>query len=91
MVLAVASLPVGAEGEKAASAAAETAVVVKKEPAGIVKPILMGDDRGADDAPEGLDEQVDSRTKRVMPTDENYDPDTGLLDAVPSDRAGYLE
>ena len=37
------------------------------------------------------DEPTGEEARRVLPTYETYDPDTGLYDAVPSDAAGELD
>jgi len=37
------------------------------------------------------DEPTGEEARKVLPTYETYDPDTGLYDAVPSDAAGELD
>lgn len=68
-----------------APAAAGAAVAEK---AGVFKPIETGDD---DDSGGTADERTGVNEGRVLPTQETYDPNTGLSDNVPSDATGNLE
>ncbi len=72
----------------APAAAGAAAPAAAGEKAGVFKPIETGDD---DDAGGTADERTGVNEGRVLPTQETYDPNTGLSDNVPSDAVGNLE